>query len=118
RLFLILVGALCFSALAAFVLVGIETSRPRVFLAEDFGGPFTLTDHTGQTVTEADFTGRYRLIYFGFTFCPAICPTELSKMTKALAMLGDEADRITPIFITVDPERDTPDVMKSYVEMF
>ncbi len=83
-----------------------------------FGGPFTLTDHNDKTVTEKDFAGKYRLIYFGFTFCPAICPTELSKITSALKTLGDKANLIQPIFITVDPERDTPEKMKDYISLF
>lgn len=83
-----------------------------------FGGPFTLTDHTGKKVTEKDFTGKYRLIYFGFTYCPAICPTELAKITGALKSLGDEGKDIQPIFITVDPERDTVEAMGKYVTLF
>ncbi len=82
------------------------------------GGPFTLTDQTGQVVTDKDLDGKYSLIYFGFTFCPAICPTELQKMTMALNELGPDADKIQPIFITVDPERDTQKVMASYVTLF
>jgi protein SCO1 len=83
-----------------------------------FGGPFTLTDHNGKRVSEKDFTGKYRLIYFGFTYCPAICPTELSKITAALNTLGDKGKDIQPLFITIDPERDTPEKMKSYVSLF
>jgi protein SCO1/2 len=83
-----------------------------------FGGPFTLTDQSGQTVTDKNFTGKYRLIYFGFTYCPAICPTELSKMTAALNTLGDKGKAIVPMFITVDPERDTAEKMKNYVSLF
>ena len=83
-----------------------------------FGGPFTLTDHTGKKVTEKDFTGKYRLIYFGFTFCPAICPTELAKITAALNDLGDKGKAIQPLFITVDPERDDVAAMKNYVTLF
>ncbi len=83
-----------------------------------FGGPFTLTDHTGKKVTEKDFTGKYRLIYFGFTYCPAICPTELAKITSAMKLAGDKAKDIQPIFITVDPERDTVESMAKYVSMF
>lgn len=83
-----------------------------------FGGPFTLTDHTGKQVTDKDFAGKYRLIYFGFTYCPAICPTELSKMTAALNELGEAGKDILPIFITVDPERDTVEKMKGYVSLF
>ena len=82
------------------------------------GGPFTLTDHRGQKFTEQDLRGRYALIYFGFTFCPAICPTELQKMTVALNQVGPLADKIQPVFITIDPERDTQAVMASYVAQF
>ena len=82
------------------------------------GGPFTLTDHTGKTVTQADFTAPYKLIYFGFTYCPAICPTELQKITQALKALGPEAENVQPLFITIDPERDTVAVMKDYMTLF
>lgn len=82
------------------------------------GGPFTLIDQTGKHVTEKDFLGRYMLVFFGFTYCPDICPTELQVMTAALDMMGPEGDKIQPVFITVDPERDTPQVMKAYVENF
>ncbi len=82
------------------------------------GGPFELVDHTGRTVTEADFEGQYTLVYFGFTFCPDVCPTELQAMSVALDMLGDDAEAITPIFITVDPERDTVELMATYREHF
>ena len=82
------------------------------------GGPFRLTNHLGQTVTEADFRGKYMLVFFGFTFCPDICPTELQVMTHALETMGASGARITPVFVTIDPERDTPDVMKAYVENF
>lgn len=82
------------------------------------GGPYTLTDHTGKSVTEKDFQDKYKLIYFGFTYCPAVCPTELQKMAKALEILGPLADKIHPLFITVDPERDSVDVMSQYVAHF
>ncbi len=82
------------------------------------GGPFSLTDHTGKAATEADYAGRYKLIYFGFTYCPAICPTELQKITRALNDLGEEGQNIQPLFITIDPERDTVETMRSYVELF
>jgi protein SCO1/2 len=83
-----------------------------------FGGPFTLTNHMGESVTEQDFAGRHRLIYFGFTYCPAICPTELSKIAAALTQLGEQAAAVQPLFITVDPARDTPEKLKPYVAMF
>jgi cytochrome oxidase Cu insertion factor (SCO1/SenC/PrrC family) len=74
------------------------------------GGPFVLTGTDGKRVTEQDFRGKYMLVFFGYTSCPDICPTTLQ--------LGPKADRITPIFISVDPERDTPDKLQAYVKSF
>jgi len=82
------------------------------------GGPFTLTDQTGKRVTDKDFAGKYMLIYFGFTFCPDVCPTELQVMSGALDDLGANATKIQPIFVTIDPERDTPEVLARYVKQF
>jgi protein SCO1/2 len=82
------------------------------------GGPFSLTDQTGRPVTDADYRGRYLLIYFGFTFCPDVCPTELQVMSTALDQLGQQADQVQPLFITVDPERDTPPQLAEYVAPF
>lgn len=82
------------------------------------GGPFTLTDHTGKTVTDQTYRGKYMLVYFGFTFCPDVCPTGLQVMSAALEQLGPKADQIQPIFITVDPERDTPEQLAQYVSSF
>jgi len=86
------------------------------------GGPFTLVDQNGRTVKDSDFAGRYRLIYFGYSFCPDICPTDLQILGRALKRFEEEAPqraaRVQPIFITVDPARDTPDVLKSYVANF
>jgi protein SCO1/2 len=82
------------------------------------GGPFTLTDQNGKRVSDTDFAGKYRLMFFGYTFCPDVCPTELQVMTAALESMGPKADAIQPIFITIDPARDTPEVLKSYVSNF
>ena len=82
------------------------------------GGPFTLIDQTGKTVTDQDFRGRYMLVFFGFTHCPDICPAELQVMSASLDALGPKADRSSPIFITLDPERDTPEAMGAYVKNF
>ena len=82
------------------------------------GGPFTLTDHKGKRVTDQDFRGRYMLIFFGFTYCPDVCPSELQVMSAALDELGPKAEKIQPIFITIDPARDTPEAMKLYVANF
>ena len=82
------------------------------------GGPYTLTDHTGKKVTDKDYQDKYKLIYFGFTYCPAVCPTELQKLSSALKKLGPVSESIHPVFITVDPERDTVDVMNTYVSHY
>lgn len=82
------------------------------------GGPFKLIGSAGETVTDADFRGRHMLVFFGFTHCPDICPAELQVISAALAELGPKAKNIVPIFITLDPERDTPEVMGEYVKNF
>ncbi len=82
------------------------------------GGPFSLTDHTGKPVTEKTFLGKYMLVYFGYTYCPDVCPGELQVVAAALDELGDKANQIQPVFITVDPERDTAKHMAEYVEHF
>lgn len=82
------------------------------------GGAFTLTDQNGQRRTDADFRGRLMLVNFGFTNCPDICPLGLSMMTETLDRLGPQAESVQPIFITVDPARDTPAVIKDYVAHF
>ena len=82
------------------------------------GGPFTLTDHTGKRVTDKDFLGRYMLVFFGFTNCPDICPSGLQVMSAALEKLGPKADDITPVFITIDAKRDTPEKLAAYVRSF
>ncbi len=85
-------------------------------LAGRFGGPFRLETHDGRTVTDADFRGRYMLVYFGFTNCPDICPMDLSEAARALDLLGPTASKIQPLFITVDPFRDTAPVLAAYVK--
>lgn len=82
------------------------------------GGPFTLVDATGRTVTDADFRGRYMLVYFGYTYCPDVCPAGLQVIAAALDKLGPKADKVAPIFISVDPARDTPAKMGDYVKSF
>ena len=82
------------------------------------GGPFELTDQNSTKVTDQTFKGRLMLIYFGFTYCPDACPTALGIMSAAIDKLDGAADRVVPILITVDPERDTPQVLKDYVSNF
>jgi protein SCO1/2 len=83
------------------------------------GGPFALTDHNGRPVTEADFKGKPTLIYFGFTYCPDVCPTSLLLMQTAIEQLGKDADKqVNMVLISIDPERDSPAVLKDYVGNF
>nr|WP_244626863.1 SCO family protein [Bradyrhizobium ivorense] len=85
---------------------------------EPVGGPFTLTDQAGHERTDRDFRGRLMLVYFGFTTCPDVCPTDLQAIGLALDRLGGDADSVQPIFITVDPERDTASHLADYVPLF
>ncbi|HVZ05874.1 SCO family protein [Hyphomicrobium sp.] len=82
------------------------------------GGPFSLIDQTGKHVTDKDFRGKYMLVFFGYTNCPDICPAGLQVMSAALEKLGDRGKDIVPIFITVDPERDTQEKLAAYVKNF
>jgi protein SCO1/2 len=82
------------------------------------GGPFTLTGTNGKRVSDQDFRGRYMLVYFGYSMCPDVCPTTLAVMADALARMGDQAKNIVPVFITIDPERDTPKVLAPYMKEF
>lgn len=82
------------------------------------GGPFTMVNHDGQTVTQETFAGRHSLVFFGFTHCPDICPATLQVAGDAMEKLGPLAAKVQPIFVSVDPERDTPATLKSYLEDF
>ena len=82
------------------------------------GGPFLLEDHTGRTRSHLDFRGKYSLVYFGYTYCPDICPTALYGLTDALERMGDKAKNFQPLFITVDPKRDTVQVLNGYLKHF
>ena len=87
-------------------------------LASAIGGPFHLVDQEGKTVTDADLRGKWSLVYFGYTHCPDACPTALNDISIALDELGPKRAAVRPVFITVDPERDTSEVLKSYVTSF
>jgi cytochrome oxidase Cu insertion factor (SCO1/SenC/PrrC family) len=82
------------------------------------GGPFTLVNQDGKTVTDRDYHGKYQLIYFGYTYCPDLCPTGLQSIAHALDQLGPAAKKVQPIFITIDPARDTPAKLKEYDASF
>jgi len=88
-------------------------SVPGVAVPVDLGGPFALTDAAGRCVTDADFRGRYVLLFFGYANCPGICPVGLQNMAAAVAALGAQRNRATPLLITVDPQRDTPEALRA-----
>ena len=109
---LLLAAAIGFYALSTDVARQIGAGEARV------GGPFKMVNHRGEQVTEQTFLGKPMLLVFGFTFCPDICPTELQVTTEALQLLGSKGADIQPLFVTVDPERDTAEVLESYVTYF
>lgn len=82
------------------------------------GGPFELVNQAGQPVTERDYAGRWLLVYFGFTYCPDVCPTELGTIASALDVMGPAGESVTPVLITIDPQRDTPEALADYVSRF
>jgi protein SCO1/2 len=82
------------------------------------GGPFSLIDGDGHAVTDQTWHGKYMLVYFGYTYCPDVCPTTMTNLADALEKMGAKADRLQPLFITVDPKRDTPPVVKQYAAAF
>lgn len=84
----------------------------------EIGGPFALVNQDGKPVTDADFKGKLLLVYFGYTFCPDACPTALGVMASAIDKLDVAGERVTPILITIDPARDTPQALKDYVGNF
>jgi len=86
--------------------------------ASDFGGPFSLVDQNGKRRSDSDFRGKYMLVFFGYTYCPDVCPTTLATEAEALDELGPRASAIIPIFITVDPGRDRPEKLKLYLSSF
>lgn len=109
--------------IATLALVGLlvwSDARTDQFRGDEpaFQAVFELTDHQGMIQTESDFSGRWMLVFFGFTNCPDVCPTTLSEVAAVMDGLGSAVDKVQPIFITIDPERDTPDVLAEYVPLF
>jgi hypothetical protein len=106
--------------LAAFVAFSPLFERSRVVVSgvADVGGPFTLTAHTGERISDEAFRGKFMLVAFGFTHCPDVCPAELQVMTAALDEMGPAGERVQPLFITIDPERDTADHLAEYMAYF
>jgi protein SCO1/2 len=106
---------LCF---AVILIVSGRVSAPSVTQIATIGGPFSLTDQNGRTVTDQDLKGRPSLMFFGFTHCPDVCPTALFEVSEIMRALGPDADRVRALFVTVDPERDTPATLKDYLSSF
>lgn len=105
-------GAFALTA-SVMVLLPAEKTRPSAV-----GGPFELVNQDGKTVTEKDFLGKPLLVFFGFTHCPDICPTTLFEVSEVFNRLGPDAEKASAIFVTVDPERDTPEKLKLYLSSF
>jgi len=115
--------SLIFAALATIVILAgvawyVLAPQMREGAAVAVGGPFNLVDQHGASITEADFRGHFTLIYFGYTYCPDVCPTELQSMSQAIDALGPAGEKVTPVFITIDPERDTVELLAGYAEHF
>jgi protein SCO1/2 len=119
RLLLVL-GAFVAGLILFSTVVFIVTGRAPgpVTLQSSVGGPFQLTDHNGRTITDKDLKGQPFLVFFGFTHCPDICPTTLFEVSEVLRELGKDGERMRALFVTVDPERDTPEKLKDYLSSF
>jgi protein SCO1/2 len=117
-LFLVLIAIAATTATLGIVFLSQNAAPAPSTATRGVGGPFALTDQNGKQVTQADFSGRYMMIFFGFTNCPDVCPLTLQRIADALAEAPDVAKRIVPILISVDPERDTPEKLKDYVAFF
>jgi protein SCO1/2 len=116
----VLLGLIALTA-AGFAGVWLSGARPPIlsaYLTSAIGGPFTLVDDNGQTVTDRTYRGKWLLVFFGYTHCPDVCPTTLNSLAAALRQLGPAAASVQPLFITVDPQRDTPRVLADYVRAF
>ncbi|WP_152615726.1 SCO family protein [Leisingera sp. ANG-M1] len=111
-------AAVSVAAIVGFVLPKYQAGRSVSEAEGGFRPAFELTDHTGSVRTSTEFEGRWKLVFFGFTNCPDICPTGLSTISEAMDGLGSKAEDVQPLFITVDPARDTPETVADYLEYF
>ncbi len=110
------IGGLAIFSVAIFMVAGRLPSP--IPAPSAIGGPFRLVDQTGKVVTQSDLKGKPSLMFFGFTHCPDICPTALFEMTQLYKALGKDGDKVQAYFVSVDPERDTPDILKEYLSSF
>jgi protein SCO1/2 len=114
----LLVASAFLAGLVLFLAVILFVSGHRAPGGSAIGGPFHLVDQNGKPASDADMKGRPYLVFFGYTHCPDICPTTLFEVSEVMRALGSDADRTGALFITIDPERDTPQVMKDYLSSF
>jgi len=116
---LIIVAAFAVSlAIGLGITLWLTDGLSKVATASAIGGPFQLVDQTGQPVSDKNLKGKPTIIFFGFTHCPDVCPTSLFEMSEILRVMGDDAKRVNAFFVSVDPERDTPPIMKDYLSSF
>ena len=118
---LLVLGAFVAGLVLCFGAVLFLTDKGRMVVSTQgsaVGGPFTLTDQDGKTITDQDLRGKPFLVFFGFTHCPDVCPTTLFDVSEVMRKLGNDADRTAALFISVDPERDTPSALKDYLSNF
>lgn len=122
RLIAAMAGGLLIGVIAAGYLLGGRGPAPSggtvVSGTAQVGGPFQLTDHTGQRVTADTYKGKVMVVFFGFTHCPDICPSGLQVLSAALDKLGPQAEQVAPLFVTLDPKRDTPEQLALYMKSF
>src|SRR5436190_9461044 len=123
RLALIALSLAALLVLAAGGLLGLALrDNPKgaagTVLASAIGGPFQLVDHNGKPFSDADLKGKWHLVFFGYTHCPDTCPTALNELSLAIDQLGKERNAVRIVLISVDPERDTPEILKSYIASF
>jgi len=118
RPFLIVLAAVVLVALSACSREGPSFKTSDVTGSAIGGGPLALTDSTGKARTLADFRGKAVVVFFGYTQCPDVCPTTMAELTQVKKLLGAEGDRLQAIFVSVDPERDTPQILKAYMQSF
>ncbi len=118
----LLLGLICLVSVGVMGAVSYQFFNSAQSVEIDIGAPFELIHHTGKVVSDESFRGRYLFMYFGFTHCPATCPGTLLQMTSILNQLeavdAKKANKITPLFVSVDPDRDTPDVIENYISHF
>jgi protein SCO1 len=122
RLFVLLAAAMLIAAGVGWLRFAAPSAPPGNLVGASIGGPFALIDQDGRPLRDTDFAGRWRLMYFGYGFCPDVCPTDLALLGRGLAAFEAQdaarGARVAPVFITIDPQRDTPAVLKPFVAAF